>query len=162
MRNDILWVLDDRGVFTLFENNQVVESGHFSEHLIGQNIFDVFKNNSAAIEVVKRGLAGISTDTTVDFGGMTWEIKGFPLRNEMGIVSGVVGVASDVTEQKLFEFKQQSVLGVLKALREAVTYAEMLPIILDQTTRLFNPEGIVLTVCANSNGVMVLEAASGI
>jgi len=162
MRNDILWVLDDRGVFTLFEGNRVFETGQLSERLIGKNIFTVFKSHPDAIEVAKRGLAGISTGAKVDFGGMVWKIKGFPLRNETGVISGVVGVANAVTDQKLYEFKQQSVLGCIKALREAVNYNQMKPIILEQTKQLFNPVGIALTSCVDDSGKIVVESTRGI
>jgi len=80
----------------------------------------------------------------------------------MGAVSGVVGIANEVTEHNVSEFKQQSVLDVLKALREAVTYVEMLPIILDQTNKLFHPDGIALAIGGNSNDGMELAASSGI
>jgi len=162
MINDILWVLDDRGVFTLFEGNRVFDTGQLSERLIGKNIFTVFKSHPDAIEVAKRGLAGISAEAKVDFGDMIWEIKGFPLRNEKGVISGVVGVANAVTDQKLYEYKQQSILGCIKALREAVTYSQLLPVVLEQTKQLFNSVGIALTNCDKDSGRMILEASSGI
>ena len=162
MRNDILWVLDDRGVFTLVENNGEFESNQFSDRLIGKSIFKVFRYNPDAIEVARRGLAGISAEARVDFGGMTWEIKVFPLRNEKGVITGVVGVANAVTDQKLYEYKQQSVIGIYKAFHETVTYPQVISTIFEQTKQLINPLGVALTILDSNSGEMTLESANGI
>jgi HD-GYP domain-containing protein (c-di-GMP phosphodiesterase class II)/uncharacterized protein YigA (DUF484 family) len=159
---DILWAVDDRGVFTLFESkcNPGMDKG--TERIIGQSVFEVFKNSPSAVDAIHCGLAGNRVDATIDLAGNQWDVRGYPLRNDEGHISGLVGVANNITEQKHNAEDQLMILDILTTLRSATSYAEMLPVILEQAQRLFRPLGVVLAMCAGPDCDMHVEVASGI
>jgi len=106
-RNYILWALDDRGIFTLFEDSQGFEPMGSIRQLVGRAAFDVFKNNPDAVDAVSRGLEGKQVNTTFDYDGSRWEMCGYPLRNEAGGVSGLVGVAKNLIDKMTPKAEQQ-------------------------------------------------------
>ncbi|MBU1662780.1 MAG: HD domain-containing protein [Chloroflexi bacterium] len=154
--------MNDQGVFTLFEGNDIAGSQINADWFIGHSVFDVFKDIPPAVDIVHRGLSGEGGNTTIIVAGSKWEIRCYPLRDTKGDVSGLVGDAKNITEQHKRESEQKSILNVLTALRKATTRTEMPPIILKQTTSLLKPEGVVLALRSSSRGGMAIEAANGI
>jgi len=159
---DILWALDHQGVFTLFEPNQDLNPAQPAEGFIGRTAFDVFKKYPSALDAVSRGLSGNRIGLTIDMGGLNWDIQGYPLFFENGEVSGLVGVANHISPPQENDTIQQSILGVLTALRDAGTYAQMPSIILQQSSCLFDPLGVLLALSPDPEREMRVEAASGI
>ena len=161
--SNILWALNDQGVFTLFEGNDLRTGLHINAvQILGRSVFDVFKDIPSVVDTARRGFAGERANASVVVAGSKWEIRCYPLRDSSGDVSGLVGVANNISEQHKRELDQESISKVLTSLRKAATRAEMSPIILKQTTDLLKLEGVVLALGSSSRGGMVIEAANGI
>lgn len=159
---DILWALDHQGVFTLFESDQNLKPAQPAERFVGRTVFDVFQKYPSALDAAHRGLSGKRINLTIAMEGVNWDIQGYPLFFENGGVSGLVGVANHIPSPWEEVTIQQSILGVLTALRDAGTYAQMPSIILQQSIRLFDPLGVLLALSPDTEREMRVEAASGI
>jgi HD-GYP domain-containing protein (c-di-GMP phosphodiesterase class II) len=157
---DILWALDAQGVFTLFEG-QRARDFYLTEKIVGSAVYDVFKHYPTLVDAAGKGLAGGQIDTTLELAGMRWEIRGYPLRDDAGEVSSLVGVANQIVHEQAAQSDQNLILGFLDALREARHYAEMPEIILRQATLLLEPDNVLLAVEDDSHLAMQVEAASG-
>jgi len=158
--SDILWALDAQGVFTLFES-QHAQGLNLTEKIVGSAIYDVFRHHPTLVDAAGKGLAGGQIDTTLEWAGRSWEIRGYPLRDDTGDVSSLVGVATQIVHKQEAQPGQNLILGVLSALREARHYAEMPAIIQRETVRLLEPDNVLLAVGDNCQQAMQVEAASG-
>jgi len=76
-------------------------------------------------------------------------------------VGGIVVNSRDVTERKQREQEQQAISTVSAALRTALTRAEMLPIILDQTLKLLEANGAAVALRDPTTDETVIERGHG-
>lgn len=105
----ILWTIDADGTITLSEGRGLERLGYRAGELTGQNAFEIYAGNEAALGPTRKALAGQEFRGTVDLGDYVLESWISPLRDAQGQVVGVIGVATDVTERVRAE----------KAVREA-------------------------------------------
>jgi PAS domain S-box-containing protein len=96
----ILFAIDQNGIFTLSEGEGLSVLGWKSGEMVGQSVFDVYADNPQIVENVRRALTGESFSTAVDVGDLTFETRYSPLTDESSKVVGVIGVATDVTENR--------------------------------------------------------------
>jgi PAS domain S-box-containing protein len=99
----VLFSLDNEGVFTLLEGNGVARLGLQPEQMIGRSALAVYADNPEIVMQINRALAGEQTLWMMEANDLTFEILTNPVLDEDGRVSGVIGVAVDITEQKLAE-----------------------------------------------------------
>ena len=71
--------------------------------LVGQNLFDVYRDDVDGLAALRRALAGESFTLEREFLGRQLAIYYEPSRDEEGRVTGVLGVTTDVTEQRRIE-----------------------------------------------------------
>jgi PAS domain S-box-containing protein len=121
----VLFALDARGVYTLCEGASLTALGRRPGEMIGQSAFDLYAARPDIVGDIKRGLAGETFTTQREFNGMVFELHGTPRRESDGRISGVIGVALDITarahavreqekmERKLLEVQKLESLGVL-------------------------------------------------
>jgi diguanylate cyclase (GGDEF)-like protein/PAS domain S-box-containing protein len=105
----ILFAADRDGIFALSEGRGLEALGLRPGEVVGLSIFDVFRDIPDMEDNLHRALAGEAFTTTAEVAGFTFETHCGPLRGRNGQVSGLIGVAIDVTERKRME----------KALRES-------------------------------------------
>ena len=76
---------------------------------------------AAASESVmsESALAGESVSTAADWGGHTFDVHIEPVRDAEGAVSGTIGIALDVTEQRRSEAEAQQYLELLRTVVDA-------------------------------------------
>ena len=93
----VLWAVDRDGVYTLSEGSGLASLGRVPGQVVGQSIFDVYRDVPLIGESVRRALEGESFQTTISIG--RHEFEGFyaPLCDEDGEIEGAMGVAVDVT-----------------------------------------------------------------
>ncbi len=99
----ILFALDAGGVFTLVQGRMLQQMGVTGEEVVGQSIFEVYRERPDITAHVRRALNGqehTSIDHTLNF---VFETRWTPLFDPDGQVAGVIGVATDVTERKAAE-----------------------------------------------------------
>jgi PAS domain S-box-containing protein len=96
----ILSALDPDGVITLSEGEGLKALGWKPGELVGQSVFELYRDNPEVIDNVRRALAGEAFSSTIDLGDVALEGRYSPLRDEGGNVVGVIGVATDITENR--------------------------------------------------------------
>jgi len=99
----VLYALDREGTLTLAEGKGLEALGLKPGEVVGRTIFDLHHDVPKIVENVRRALAGEAFVSTVEVDGVTFETWYSPLRDEGGEVTGVIGVATDVTERKHLE-----------------------------------------------------------
>src|SRR5205814_464908 len=112
----ILFSLDPKGVFTLAEGKGLHSLGVRPGMLMGKSFFELLGDVPQAVADVRRALAGESVTARVELFGFEFEAQYSPVRERNGSISGVVGVATDITERRRAE----------QALRRADTASRML------------------------------------
>jgi len=96
----ILFALDENGIFTLSEGEGLKALGWKSGEMVGQSVFDIYADNPTILANVRRALAGETLSRAVDVGDLTFEARYSPLTDDADKVIGVIGVATDITENR--------------------------------------------------------------
>ncbi len=123
-----LFAVDREGVFTLSEGVGLDALGLEPDKAVGRSIFEVYRDVPEIVENIRLALAGRAFGATVKVGGLAFETRYSPLR-ENGEFSGVLGVAIDVTERKEAEDRLKAAETRYRTLVEqvpAITYIEEL------------------------------------
>lgn len=95
----VLLRTDSAGAFTLLEG-QALERLGLSERLVGRSVFEVFAEAPGVSADFGRALNGETVKTVVDLGETIFEGELCPMLDAEGRVTGVIGVATDVTERR--------------------------------------------------------------
>lgn len=98
-----LFAFDRDGVFTLSEGKGLAALGRWPGQVVGQSVFDVYRETPQLPDSVRRALAGETVTITVAVAGIVFEAKYSPLYDRHGAIDGVIGVAVDVTERQWAE-----------------------------------------------------------
>jgi len=93
----ILFAVDREGVFTLSEGRGLEAMGLKPGEVVGQSIFAVYRNTPEIEQNIRRALGGEEFNVMVKWRGMTFESYYAPLRDQCGAITGVIGVATDIT-----------------------------------------------------------------
>jgi diguanylate cyclase (GGDEF)-like protein/PAS domain S-box-containing protein len=123
-----LFAVDPEGVFTLSEGNGLEALGLEPDQVVGRSIFETYQHAPQIVENVRLALSGQALSTVVEVDGKAFETRYSPLQ-ENGEFSGVIGVATDVTERRLAEEKLREAEARFRTLVEqipAITYVEEL------------------------------------
>ncbi len=104
----VLFAIDQNGVFTLSEGEGLKALGLNPGEVVGKSVFETYRHAPHLLANIRRALAGESFSAAVDLGDLVFDTRYSPLTNENNEVVGVIGVATDITENKKAE----------KALRE--------------------------------------------
>jgi PAS domain S-box-containing protein len=96
----IIFALDKNGVFTLSEGEGLKVLGFKSGEVVGKSVFDVYRDDPKVLRSVTRALSGEAFSESVDVGELTFETRYTPLTDDAGTFVGVIGVATDITENR--------------------------------------------------------------
>ena len=96
----VLFALDQNGVFTLSEGEGLKALGWKPGEVVGQSVFELYRDNPEVLEGVGRALAGEAFSGAIDVGDLTFETRYTPLTDDANNVVGVIGVATDITENR--------------------------------------------------------------
>ncbi|MEE8347922.1 MAG: EAL domain-containing protein [Dehalococcoidia bacterium] len=99
----VMFALDRQGVFTLSEGKGLDALGLKPGQIVGQSIFDVYREAPQILENVRRALAGETFKSLVEVAGLVFESWYSPLCDESGEITGVIGVATDISERRRAE-----------------------------------------------------------
>ena len=99
----VLWAIDRDGTFTLSRGAGLKLLGLEPDQVVGQSLFDVYRDYPDIVNDARRALAGESLVSTRWIGRLAFEVHYSPLRDQSGAVAGAIGVAADVTERKRSE-----------------------------------------------------------
>ncbi len=98
-----LFALDREGCFTLAEGRGLQTLGPVAGDVVGRSVGEACRDVPQIGADVQRALTGESFTTLVKTGTLVFETHYTPLRDEASAITGVIGVATDVTEQKQLE-----------------------------------------------------------
>ena len=99
----ILFVVNRDGVFTLCEGKGLEALGVKPGEVVGRSVFNLSRDIPEMRENLRRALAGEAFTTTAEVAGLTFETHCAPLRGRNGQISGLIGVAFDISERKRME-----------------------------------------------------------
>ena len=98
-----IWSTDIDGRITLSEGAGLAALGVKSGELVGQNIFELYKDHPSIVGFIRRGLAGESFWYTVHVGEAIYDTWLTPLTDTAGQIVGVSGLSNDVTALRNFQ-----------------------------------------------------------
>ncbi|HKP47838.1 MAG TPA: PAS domain S-box protein [Pyrinomonadaceae bacterium] len=96
----ILFATDRDGVFTVSEGEGLKKLQLRPGQIVGQSIYELYRDQPHILRNIHRALEGQSFSDTVALGNLFFETRYSPLTNDAGEVTGVIGVATDVTENR--------------------------------------------------------------
>src|SRR6202008_2250180 len=99
----ILFATDKNGIFTLCEGEGLKSLSLEPGQLVGQSVFDVYADSPKVGENIRRALSGESFTSAVDVSGFVFDVRFSPLTDERENVLGVIGVATNITDQRRAE-----------------------------------------------------------
>lgn len=99
----VLFAVDERGVFTLSEGAGLTSLGLRAGEVVGRSVQDVYANQPAIIANVEAALEGQEIHDCVEVAGVSFSTHYVPLHDLLGAVTGVIGVATDVSERERFQ-----------------------------------------------------------
>ena len=99
----ILFATDRNGIFTLCEGEGLKSLSLHAGELVGQSAFEVYAGSPQVGENIRRALKGEAFTASVSVGDLVLEVRYSPLTDENENVLGVIGVATDITENRRAE-----------------------------------------------------------
>ena len=109
----VLFALDAEGVFTLSEGLGLGVLGLKPGEVVGQSVFELYKDNPAILDSCRRALKGETVRCISPVGGVAFETCYAPQLDWGGRITGVLGVATDVTEAYRSNLAKDEFLSVI-------------------------------------------------
>ena len=95
----ILFSIDRAGVVTMADGLGMDALKFADGGIVGHSVAELYGDIPGVVESVKRALAGESLVTTMQLQQLFYEVAYSPIHDPDGAVTGVIGVAHDVTER---------------------------------------------------------------
>jgi PAS domain S-box-containing protein len=99
----ILFATDTNGIFTLCEGEGLTSLSLKPGELVGQSIFEVYAAYPKVEQNIRRALAGEVFTADVEVFDLVFEVRYSPLVDDTNNPLGVIGVATDITDQRRAE-----------------------------------------------------------
>jgi PAS domain S-box-containing protein len=99
----VLWAVDQEGIFTFSQGMGLKALGLKPGQVVGQSVFDVYKDIPEIQESIQRTLDGEAFRGRVRVGDLVFETQYSPLFDEEGEVIGALGVSADVSDRVTLE-----------------------------------------------------------
>ncbi len=109
----VVFALDAEGVFTLSEGLGLEVLGRKPGEAVGQSVFELYAAFPAVIDACRRALKGETLTAIVPVGALTFETRYTPQLDWGGKVTGVIGVATDVTASYSHALAKDEFLSVI-------------------------------------------------
>lgn len=104
----ILYATDSQGKLTLLEGNGLERLGHQLGEVVEHSDLDLYSHQLKILENLHDVLEGTDRAWTVNVGDSVYQNRATPVRNRNDQVTGLIGVATDITEleEALHQLKQ--------------------------------------------------------
>ena len=146
----VIWTTDLTGRITLSQGAGLESLGVRSGELIGQSVFDLYRDHPTISGYLRRALAGESLQYVVEVGDAVFDTWLTPLRDPAGRIIGVTGLSHDIRELRRLQAlsaqtDRTAALGTLAAsvaheinnpLTYILSYADQVDGALDELDRL--------------------------
>ncbi|MEM7348156.1 MAG: GAF domain-containing protein, partial [Chloroflexota bacterium] len=95
----VMFVLNRDGDFTLAKGKGLNQLGFQEGEAVGQSLYDIYSRKQIVLDNFQAALAGEAGVFTAELSDLFFETSFEPLRDEASEVTGVVGVALDITDR---------------------------------------------------------------
>ena len=148
----IIYATDHQGMITLLEGKNLTSLGLNRETAIGTSIFEWYADQPNILNQIQQVFNGQEENWIGNCGGGIYEHKLTPIWDESGTVSGVIGVATDRTEQ----VRSQEALRQSEELYRTLTrnFPQGAVFLLDRNQRFLLAEGAGLDPAGLSKAVV--------
>ncbi len=99
----ILYTTDSKGTLTLLEGKGLERLGHPPDNVVGQLDCDLYGDKLKILENLPDVLEGADRAWIVKVGDSVYQNRATPLRDTNDQVTGLIGVATDITQRHLAE-----------------------------------------------------------
>lgn len=96
----IIFALDIEGKFLISEGQGLQRLGRKAGDVVGESIYDFYRDKPDILSCVNTALGGQSCARTIQFDDVFFDAHYEPVVDESGEISGVVGIAHDITERR--------------------------------------------------------------
>jgi len=161
--SDGIFTADPQGNYIDVNPSGCAMLGYTREEILKLNMRDLTSIESQMekpiqFDELRAGKSIISERALVAKSGalLPVEISGKMLDN-----GNFIGIVRDITERKQHELERKAVIAVSSALRQAMTRAEILNVIMNQLEELFEADGVVLVLPNPHNDGFIDEMGQG-
>lgn len=95
----VLFSFDHEGVITLAEGQGLAILRATDQKFVGRKITDIFRTSAHILADIQQALQGTAVNSVVMLRGATWDVRYLPMLTDAGEVTGVIGVANDISER---------------------------------------------------------------
>jgi len=99
----VVFALDRDGIFTVSSGKGLAALGRKEGESVGKSIYDLYRDYPEILANIDRCMAGEEFSETVSIGRISFDAHYAPVRNALGEVTGLFGVATDITDRKDLE-----------------------------------------------------------
>ena len=110
----IVFAIDRDGIFTLSEGSGLKSLGLAPGQVVGQSAFEVYRDFPQIVSNLHDCLAGNPVNEVVQVGEAVYEVLYVPRRDKHGAVTGISGVALDVTARVRAEINARDLEAQLR------------------------------------------------
>lgn len=97
----ILFALDEDGIITLAEGYGLALLGMEDTDFVGRSAQRLLRYAAPhTLDYLRRAQAGEPVEAVMEVGDLSWDVRMLPMRGEGETVTGVIGVATDVTDRE--------------------------------------------------------------
>lgn len=109
----ILFSINQSGIFTLFKGQAMNTLNLCEDDVLGKSVFEVWSKLPVKLKDVKNALLGQELKENIQFEGRFFEVHYIPSFNHDGMLSGVMGIATDITghKEQEDELRQQVIIS---------------------------------------------------
>ncbi|MFH2103458.1 MAG: ATP-binding protein [Chloroflexota bacterium] len=160
----VIFTVDSRGVFTLLEGKGLELLGLEPGEIIGRSAREMEADIPEVVAGLDRALSGEAHISLATIRGVAFETRYAPLTAEDGTVSGVIGLATDISDRTKAEEEIQrhaeeleAIFVVSTAMRTARTWRQIIQTAVTQVVDLLNGEGAAIGVYNPEDEEIVIE-----
>ncbi len=118
----VIFILDMNGVFLLSEGQALAKLGLAPGQMVGASVYQVYRENRSVLDGITKALAGELTRFTTVEQGIVFDTVCSPYYNLEGKLTGVIGIAIDITDRQRAEETLQLFQYTTDRARDAVQW----------------------------------------
>lgn len=109
----VLFGIDKYGIFTFSEGKGLKALGLKPGEVVGLSAFELYKDFPLVVEVIKQALKGETNSAIHTMGKLVFDVNYAPVKNEVGEILGIIGVANDITTRWKAERESSRLLNII-------------------------------------------------